>query len=307
METKPTLTVKNRKTGTRSQYRIDQEKILIGRESSCFLQLDNREVSRRHAEILHSGREFFLKDLKSNNKTFLNDLPIPPDEKTLLKPGDLIRVGDFEIRFALPDSAEGDTLFDTTNSDILEVKMLKKLLRSLDHGSAPTLEIAEGPDIGRRFKLEGKSQEVTIGRDPACEFQIDSDVISRKHARVVRKWDAVQIEDLGSRNGVFVNKERVRQKVLKDGDRIYLGTILLMFRNPQDLATDFPPAKKKEEKPPPPPKNPQPKKPAKPVPHEAPLEKPIPAEHRFTPVEIISALLGLAVLLGAIWGIWKIL
>ena len=302
MEIRPVIMVRDRKTGNKGRYRMDQERVLIGRDRNCFLVLDDRTVSRHHAEIIRDGGSFFLKDLGSGNKTFLNEVPLPAEEKTLLKSGDAVRIGDHELRFELPGRDEATDIFEQTDSDILEIRMLKKMVRALDQGTAPSLEILEGPDLGRRFVLEGKSQEVTIGRDSSCEFQIDSDVISRKHARVFRKWDAVEIEDLDSRNGVYVGKEKIRKSILKDGDRIHLGTIILIFRNPQEIAIERTPKKK----PPEPRIKPSfEKKIAEP--EFFPEVVPEKIRWNFSPLEILMALLGMIVLAGALWGIIKIL
>ncbi|MBI4374377.1 MAG: FHA domain-containing protein [Deltaproteobacteria bacterium] len=305
MDVRPLISVKERTTGQKGRYKMDQEKLLIGRDRSCFVVLENKTVSRRHAEILKEGDQFFLKPLKGGNSTLLNEVPLTQDEKTLLHHGDLIRIDPYEIRFSLPSPAEED-LYEKTDSDIVEIKMVKKLLKALDRENAPSLEVVEGASAGRRFALEGKSQEVIIGRDVSCEFRIDSDVISRKHARLTRRWDAVQIEDLGSRNGVYVGKKRIKRSALKDGDRVHLGTIVLMFRNPLEVALDLappkaPPEETKKEKPkatPPPEPSPPPEM------EEAEVVK---TPSRFSASEIIFILIGLTVLAIAVWGIFQIL
>jgi len=320
MEVKPVVLVKDRQTGQKGRYRMDQDRLLIGRDRTCFVVLESPIVSRKHAEIFFEGGRFFVKDLKSGNKTFLNETPLPSEQKTILQPGDLIRIGPYDLRFTLPRPGDQDP-YEKTDSDILEIKMVKKLLKALDRENAPSLEIMEGPGQGQRCVLEGKSQEVVIGRDPACEFVIDSDVISRQHARLTRKWDAVQIEDMGSRNGVYVGRKRVKKKALKDGDRVHLGTVVLVFRNPQELALDLSPP---QEEPPP-----------KATPHptpETPLEKEVsekaptgraPAEQATeqketsrvvelllkwfpSPTEIAMGLLGIAVLVGALWALFQL-
>lgn len=306
MELRPLISVKDRSGGQKGRYKMDQDRILIGRDRSCFVVLESRSVSRRHAEILRDGDQFFLKDLKSGNRTLLNEVPLEPEEKTLLHNGDLIRIGQYDLRFALPSSTEDD-IYEKTDSDIIEIKMVKKLLKALDRENAPSLEIIEGPSAGRRFNLEGKSQEIIVGRDPSCEFRIDSDVISRKHARLIRKWDAVQIEDLGSRNGVYVGKKRTKRAVLRDGDRVHLGTIVLMFRNPQEVAIELsPPHVTAEEE-----KKMKPKE-ENPPKEEPPPEASVPAPKvkqawRISVSEILIALIGLAVLAIALWGIFQIL
>lgn len=328
MELRPNITLRNRKTGDKGRYRMDQPKILIGRDKSSFVYLQDRTVSRRHAEIVREGTNFFLTDLKSGNQTFLNDIPLAAHEKALLNNGDRILVGDYELHFLLPSDSEATDLYEITDSDILEVKMVKKLMKALDREKAPSLEVVEGTEIGKRFVLEGRSQEILIGRDPACEFRIDSDVISRKHARVTRKFDMVHIEDLGSRNGVFVGRDRIQSHLLKDGDRIHLGTVVLVFRNPQQYLEEISPPRR-ETPPLPAPESPPPLAPKPPAGPAARVSKkeegaprveaeesaqlieegppPIPTEKSYSPLEIVMVVIGLLVLVGAIWGIFKIL
>lgn len=71
-----------------------------------------------------------------------------------------------------------------------------------------------------------------IGRDAGCEIVLDYTGISREHARItVRGSDAV-IEDLGSKNGTWVNDVRIDGEVrLQDRDRVRLGGVPLTFRS----------------------------------------------------------------------------
>src|SRR5688572_13956170 len=50
---------------------------------------------------------------------------------------------------------------------------------------------------------------VVIGRSEAADLQIDSTAVSRQHARLRVAGGAISIEDLGSHNGTFVNRERI--------------------------------------------------------------------------------------------------
>lgn len=66
--------------------------------------------------------------------------------------------------------------------------------------------------------------ELVIGRSPKCQLVIDDPLVSRRHARLILKDNAVTVEDLGSVNGVLVNGERVTQsKVIASGDRLVIG------------------------------------------------------------------------------------
>src|SRR5690606_1467956 len=53
------------------------------------------------------------------------------------------------------------------------------------------------------------------------------EMVSRRHARIEVRGGVVEIEDLGSTNGTFVNGERVERAVLKEGDRVLIGTSIL--------------------------------------------------------------------------------
>ncbi len=77
------------------------------------------------------------------------------------------------------------------------------------------------------------TEEVTVlGRLPECGLQLDSNMVSRRHAKVVQQGDRVTIEDLGSGNGTFVNGKRVEEPVLlKHGDRLKLGPMLLRYES----------------------------------------------------------------------------
>lgn len=73
--------------------------------------------------------------------------------------------------------------------------------------------------------------ECTIGRAPENGISVPDGSVSAKHARIVRTDDGFLIEDLQSRNGTFVNGERVLdgQRKLADGDLIRVGKVIMTF------------------------------------------------------------------------------
>jgi predicted component of type VI protein secretion system len=67
-----------------------------------------------------------------------------------------------------------------------------------------------------------------LGRSPGCLIVLGSERVSREHAVLRRIHSGLQIEDLGSRNGTWVNGTRIRYPtVLQSGDEILLGEDLL--------------------------------------------------------------------------------
>jgi diguanylate cyclase (GGDEF)-like protein len=89
------------------------------------------------------------------------------------------------------------------------------------------LTVLRGRRRGATFQI-GSSVTV-LGRGERSDVRLDDDGVSRRHAELVRLDDgAVQIRDLGSTNGTFVNGERVAERVLEDDDRVALGTTTLL-------------------------------------------------------------------------------
>ena len=82
--------IQGRNRGARYDLAAHQGAISIGRESGNFVQLDDNEVSRRHAEIRRVDGQFVVGDLKSSNGTFVNNRKV---ERAELTSGDQIQVG----------------------------------------------------------------------------------------------------------------------------------------------------------------------------------------------------------------------
>lgn len=69
-----------------------------------------------------------------------------------------------------------------------------------------------------------------IGREPSSDIALPDTSVSSKHARILRTAEGFLIEDLRSRNGTFVNSEKVTEKrLLADGDTVRLGKVILTF------------------------------------------------------------------------------
>jgi pSer/pThr/pTyr-binding forkhead associated (FHA) protein len=80
----------------------------------------------------------------------------------------------------------------------------------------------------REIRLERPA--LVIGRSAASDIQVSSGLVSRRHARLSLTNLGVMVEDLGSRNGVFVNSERVVGSArLRVGDRITVGDEVFVY------------------------------------------------------------------------------
>jgi diguanylate cyclase (GGDEF)-like protein len=99
----------------------------------------------------------------------------------------------------------------------------------------PCLVIIAGSDIGRRVELV--EDELSIGRADQSGLCINSDLVSRHHASVVRVEGGHAVRDEGSTNGTFVNDHRVAgTQQLEDGDQIRIGrTVIKYTRSPLEV------------------------------------------------------------------------
>ncbi len=85
-----------------------------------------------------------------------------------------------------------------------------------------------GANLGKRYILD--LPEVVIGRAPNAPIVINDTSVSRQHAKCIQGVEKVELEDMGSSNGTFINDQKLTARTtLHDGDIIRLGTILLKF------------------------------------------------------------------------------
>jgi hypothetical protein len=94
--------------------------------------------------------------------------------------------------------------------------------------SSRRLELVTGSETGRIIRLTPPS--VVIGRGADAHLRLTDTGISRRHAELLVDDDRVTLVDLQSTNGTLVNGARVDRAELRDGDRISLGTTVVVYR-----------------------------------------------------------------------------
>ncbi|MBL8919280.1 MAG: FHA domain-containing protein [Myxococcaceae bacterium] len=92
---------------------------------------------------------------------------------------------------------------------------------------AHVLDQTAGPGSPKRHELSDDT--LVIGRGSAADLRLDSDDVSRTHAQLLRVDDEYSIEDLDSRNGIFLNGLQVHAAVLRDGDQVQLGDVVFIY------------------------------------------------------------------------------
>ncbi|MEV6124223.1 FHA domain-containing protein [Streptomyces sp. NPDC052077] len=102
---------------------------------------------------------------------------------------------------------------------------------ALPLGSA-LLVVRRGPNSGSRFLLDGEL--TTAGRHPQSDIFLDDVTVSRRHVEFRRGPDgSFTVADVGSLNGTYVNRERIDQVALSNGDEVQIGKYRLVFHASQ--------------------------------------------------------------------------
>ncbi|HUR73880.1 MAG TPA: FHA domain-containing protein [Sporichthya sp.] len=98
---------------------------------------------------------------------------------------------------------------------------------ALPTGSA-LLIVQRGPQSGSRFLLDADATRA--GRHPDSDIFLDDVTVSRRHADFHRIADgSFRVQDAGSLNGTYVNRERIEEAVLSGGDEVQIGKYRLVF------------------------------------------------------------------------------
>lgn len=190
-----------------TSVRLAKKVTRIGRDGANEVALTwDKEVSRRHAEIVRSGGRYLLRDVGSHLGTWVGDEKV---ESLDLKVGDVIRIGNTVLGF--------ETSGESTTTQVV--------------GSARiTLRIEKGEGVGKSFSFDiSPGSQWTIGRDPQCAICSGPKdrAVSHKHASVVvGPAGEVRVVDEGGVNGTVVNGKKLskgQSQVLSKGDVIAVG------------------------------------------------------------------------------------
>lgn len=124
------------------------------------------------------------------------------------------------------------------NADVSEVERRmsaadQAAVDALPAGSA-LLIVQRGPNAGARFLLDG--DRTTAGRHPGSDIFLDDVTVSRKHVEFVRREGHFVVRDVGSLNGTYVQRGRIDEAVLVDGDEVQIGKFRMVFHPSKRIA-----------------------------------------------------------------------
>jgi pSer/pThr/pTyr-binding forkhead associated (FHA) protein len=195
----------------------------VGSDPQSNIVLDKPGVLPQHCQ-LHVSATGVMLEVPQGTTVSVNGRRV--DGLIALRPGDSVTFDHVLARLASLDTVgnarghDGEaSSFPRAANDDPGVTAVRQVMPMY------VLRGVTGGAFGRSYPLQGA---VTIGRSPECDIHINDPGLSRVHARLVPVEDGVQIEDLESTNGTFVNDRRMKREKARVGDEV--GFDKLRFR-----------------------------------------------------------------------------
>jgi hypothetical protein len=92
---------------------------------------------------------------------------------------------------------------------------------------AGMLWVRRGPNAGSKYVLD--RDKTLAGRHPDSDIFLDDVTVSRRHAEFSRTPSGYVVRDSGSLNGTYLNRERIEEQELANGDEVQIGKFKLVF------------------------------------------------------------------------------
>lgn len=167
----------------------------IGSADDNQLAIDDPKIAPYHAKIFYANGHFLLQDLDSPEGIFVNSHRVT--QKTIHN-GDQIKIGGVELEVLDPTCPENQPEW--------------------------CLVACSSWLAGQEFpiRVREQSNQVRIGRASHCDMIFAGTHLSREHALLTISNDCIQVRDLNSANGTFINDLRIAEGVVYSGDQLRL-------------------------------------------------------------------------------------
>lgn len=216
------------------KFLLGQGQVTIGRSPECDIKIDNPAISRKHATLQSREDGYLLTDLGSANGTFLNGEKV--DQPVTVKPGDVINLAKFELRFQSDPRSEVEKMIGADVPDMEATMMVDAAKMAKAFQSPPdAAPAASGPRKLVVLKGEANVKEllmerdvVTIGKAGTCDLVVKGFFLDKVEATVSQKQGQYFLVPMGG--GVRINNEKPDKEVtLKIGDTFTVGKTVVAF------------------------------------------------------------------------------
>lgn len=207
--------------GEHSQVFLNPGANKIGSDIGNTVVLNRPGILPLHCVIHITGTGANLQVPGGAGPVTVNGKPVP--DIMGLRSGDSIAFGSVQAKFAVVEEAKmpsfGGEPSEDTGATRVRMAIPKFMLRGVS-----------GAVFSKVFPVTGP---VVIGRAPECDISVPADEMSRRHAMVKPTPDGLQVEDLGSSNGTFINNKRIQPTgFLGPGDELRLDAVRFILVAP---------------------------------------------------------------------------
>lgn len=211
------------------KFLTEKKRVTIGRTPDNDIVLDNRGVSRCHAQIEFSNEQAVIIDNESLNGTFVNSRRISEE---ILKDNDAIVIGKYTL-FYHPVPEKSGSPFQGDGTMILQTKKQRELLAKDQFNKKITTEAGTSVllgEAGADFDQYPISRNVvTIGKSSLANIKAKGFFISGIQAKVVKEEESFWIVNLGKKGKTKINGEEIDRYMLKNDDIIQVGKTVYRF------------------------------------------------------------------------------
>jgi pSer/pThr/pTyr-binding forkhead associated (FHA) protein len=173
------------------------------------VRVQHKTVSRKHCSVIWREGKVEVTDLKSSAGTYVAGRKI---SRQLVSPGQVVSVGKLDMTLSAVDGRPGSASAPSSGPWTL-------VLRDIEGGEL-------------RHQLGPGDASITIGRGKAATIRIQESTAGREHCRITYVDGALHVSDLESRNGTYINDEKITEGTLAGGDVLRCGSFAIAIEAP---------------------------------------------------------------------------
>ncbi len=212
---------------------VDAPRVVIGRGDGCEIRLPDLSLGHRHASVRQKGGEYVVVDEGSQNGTFVQKLRLPPQTPRAIQSGELVRLGRVWIEIRI-EPAAAVSRSPAAAAKELALELVARNLLAEGEVPWPKVTVVDGPDKGAALVVEELGRTYSIGRSRECDLVLTDPQAGRRHATIIRRGDALGVQDLGSSRETLLDGTPLGQGEIawRAGQELIISGTRLAFEYP---------------------------------------------------------------------------
>ncbi len=221
------------------EWLVDDAGTLVGSDELSHIPLRGVGIAPKHAMIHKHQGNYFISDLGSGLPTIVNGQPVT---QAMLIGGETLQLGQYSLQFLTKNQATQPA----NQHQVAPVQPVMQINMGVQDSPSPAVAPAQnlaqtqviqsavqsgvaaawilvamnGPQAGQKFQILQNSE---VGRESNVIPLSHDTACSRKHAQLTPHPNGLEITDLRSTNGIYVNQQRVQSAITKFGDIVTFG------------------------------------------------------------------------------------